>query len=85
MLTLAGAMISPAEQTLTLADWVVFAAICATANTFINIWPKARKVPLEKRTSFWAYRWSNIFNLGLPGAAIMIGGIIFVADTVIRH
>lgn len=81
MLVLAGAMISATDPDIGFPDWLIFAGVCATANTFINIWPKARRVPLENRLSFWSYRWSNIFNLGLPGTALLIGAIIFLVDT----
>ena len=35
--------------------------IFALANTFINVWPWANMVPVERRTSIRAYKWTNVF------------------------
>lgn len=44
-----------------LVGMLVLAPFIALANTFINFWPWARMVPVERRTSCRAYRWTNVF------------------------
>ena len=41
-------------------------------NTFVNIWPWARRVPPERRASFWSYRGTNIVFFGIPAALLVI-------------
>lgn len=40
---------------------LALAPFIALANIFINVWPWARMVPVERRTSYRAYRWTNVF------------------------
>lgn len=54
-----------------LADMIIMSPVIALANTFINVWPWARRVPVERRTSFRAYRATNIF-MAFGGALLVL-------------
>ena len=55
-----------------LAPMLVMSPFIALVNTFVQVWPFARMVPVERRTGFRAYRITNIF-MGLIGAVLVLG------------
>lgn len=70
-------MSDPKVSALNLMFFGVFAGI---ANVFVNIWPWARRVPPESRTSFWSYRGTNIAFFAVPGALVLILAVLALIE-----
>ena len=65
------------------APWVgllIMAPVFGLANVFVNLWPWARRVPIERRISFWSYRATNIF-LGFIAGLVLVTGALTVLLT----
>lgn len=62
-----------------LAGMLMLSPFIALANTFINVWPWARMVSPERRTSFRAYRTTNIF-MGLVGVLVLVCIVLKIAE-----
>lgn len=45
-------------------------------NVFVNIWPWARRVPVERRTSFWSYRGTNIVFFFIPALIVAFAAVV---------
>lgn len=60
------------------AGLVFLAPVIALANTFVNVWPWARRVPMEHRTGFRAYRRTNVFMAIWAGLIVFIAGFTLV-------
>lgn len=58
---------------------LVMSPIFALANTFINVWPWAQRVPVERRTSFRSYRATNIF-MAFGGALLVLCILFKIAE-----
>jgi predicted membrane protein len=62
------------DEPLSVMAIVFLAFACAVMNTFVQIYPvAAATTPLAKRTSFWAYKWSNTLFLIFPACLVLIG------------
>jgi hypothetical protein len=64
------------------APWqglLIMAPVIGLGNVFVNIWPWARRVPIERRTSFWSYRTTNTFLGVVGGLMIVSAGLMFAA------
>ena len=55
-----------------LIPMLVMSPLIALVKTFVNVWPWALRVPVERRTGFRGYRVSNIF-MALLGALLILG------------
>lgn len=87
-LTLGGLLIlcglTAHDQDFPLAPMLVASPVIALVNTFINVWPWARMVPVEKRTSFGSYRATNIF-MAFGGALIVLCIVLKVMELLNRN
>jgi hypothetical protein len=87
-LTLGGLLILCAlmadDQDFPLAPMLVESPVIASVNTFVNVWPWARMVPVEKRTSFRSYRATNIF-MAFGGALLVICIVLQVMELMNRN
>ena len=65
------------DPNLPLLSMLIFGVFGCAIGTFVWIWPGAQKVPVEERTSFWAYRSSNRI-LGWFGALLTLVALIAI-------
>lgn len=69
---LLGFIVSLSDPSVSAVGFVLLGLFAGIANVFVNIWPWARRVPPERRTSFWSYRGTNIVFFAIPAALVLI-------------
>lgn len=77
---LIGLVLSLSDPEVPALGLLLLGPIAGLFNTFINIWPWARRVPPERRTSFWSYRGTNIVFFGIPAAGLIVIAIAAAID-----
>ena len=66
-------LVSP-DGSPTIWEGVLIASVGSALGTFVQVLPVAAlTTPVAKRTSFWAYRWSNSFFIFAPAVCVFIG------------
>jgi hypothetical protein len=58
--------------------FLLLGPVAGIFNVFVNIWPWARRVPPERRDSFWSYRGTNIVFFLIPAGILVLLAIVAV-------
>lgn len=81
---LLGLVWSMSDPNVSALGLMLFGLLAGIANVFVNIWPWARRVPLERRTSFWSYRGTNIVFFAVPAGIVCILAVTAMVEAMIN-
>ncbi len=73
-------MLSITDPNVKFLGWLILAPMLATVNTFVQIFPFARMVPVHKRQGFWSYKWTSLIFIAFPACVLMLGILIAAID-----